>query len=424
MMNVFLEALAHLCIVTTVAIVIVLACRIPLRRFAGASLAYASWSLIPIAIAVFLIAKSLPTSRLGLPMPSTMQAPAILVSSAESASRIGLDAALVWLVVWLIGTCVAVGWFAISQYRFVRSLGSLLRNETTATTIPIFRATERSTGPLVLGLFRSRIVIPADFYERYSEAEQQLVIAHELAHIRRGDLYANAFSTALQIAFWFNPLVHWAAQRMRFDQELACDARVLGASRDLADQAKTYAAAVLKTALPKHASPLACHWQSRHPLNERILNMTAPIPHAALHRAAQTGLIALAAASCYGALAFADRTPKPSEGQYRIDILYASFIFDAASNLTQRRSSFSMIQDAGKPAVFKTGNDGGCEYTITITPVKDDIVQVDAPHVCDGKKSRPKIVTQLGKMSSIGGSNTGEPGAAKIIHNVTMVVTR
>jgi bla regulator protein blaR1 len=134
------------------------------------------------------------------------------------------------------------------------------------TNTPLLRSADTSVGPLVLGLFRSRIIIPADFYERYSEAEQRLVIAHELAHIRGGDLYANAIATVMQILFWFNPLLHWAVSRMRLDQELACDARVLRSTHDFADPAKTYAAAVLKTALPQSASPLACHWQSRHPL--------------------------------------------------------------------------------------------------------------------------------------------------------------
>ncbi len=342
-MSPFLEAFVHLCIVVTAAIVIVLGCRVPLRCYAGASLAYATWLLIPVMIVAFVIAKSIPTAPFGLPMPTAIQAPTILASSRQITSQTDLDVTQVLLAAWLIGMCAMAARFAIRQYRFVRSLGSLTREDSTTTTAPVLRAANTSTGPLVLGLTRSRIVIPADFYERYNEAEQRLVISHELAHISGGDLYANALATLMQIVFWFNPLTHLAASRMRFDQELACDARVLRATHDIADQAKTYAAAVLKTALPKHASPLACHWHSRHPLNERILSMTAPKPLTASRRAAQIGLTALVAACCYGALAFANNTPKTGEGQYRIDFLYTSYTFDSASDLTRRRSSFSMI---------------------------------------------------------------------------------
>jgi bla regulator protein blaR1 len=422
MMNAFLEALVHLCIVVTAAVVVVLACRFALRRLAGASLAYAAWSLVPFAIFVFVIAKSLPTTQLGLPMPAAMQAPAILTSSALNASHIGFDAALGWLAVWLIGMCVTTVWFAMRQYRFVRSLGSLTRDETTATA-PIFRATETSAGPLVLGLFRPRIVIPADFYERYSEAEQRLVIAHELAHIRRGDLYANAFSTLLQIVFWFNPLLHWAVSRMRFDQELACDARVLRDEIDVANQTKMYASAVLKTALPAHASPLACHWQSRHPLNERILNMTASKPRRASRRFAQIGLTALIAASCYGAFAFADKTPKPSEGQYRIDITYTGIDSRLVPPLNEQRRTFSLIQDAGKEASFKVGSRNECEFTFSVSPVHDDQARVTFLQVCGGGQTwNPTVITKLGQEATIKVEGTESDGIS-VSRTLSLVVT-
>jgi bla regulator protein blaR1 len=422
MMNPFLEAFVHLCMIVTVAIVVVLGCRFPLRRYAGARLAYASWLLIPLVIVAFVIAKSIPTAPFGLPVPSAIRAPTILVSSGQIASQTGLDAAHVLLAVWLIGMCAMAAWFAIRQYRFVRSLGLLTRDDSTAATTPLLRAANASTGPLVLGLLRSRIVIPADFYARYSDAEQRLVIAHELAHVRGGDLYANAFATLTQIVFWFNPILHWAASRMRFDQELACDARVLRASHDFADQAKTYAAAVLKTALPKHASPLACHWHSRHPLNERILNMTAPKPRAALRRTAQLGLTTLIAASCYGAIAFADRAENPGEGQYRIDITYTGIDSRLTPPLNEQRKTFALVQDAGKEASFKVGSRSVCEFSFAVSPLDGDRVQVIFPHTCDGVQAwNPKLITKLGQEATI--QRGSDSDGISLSHTINFVVT-
>jgi bla regulator protein blaR1 len=422
MMHSFLEAFVHLCMIVSVAIVSVLGFRIPLRRYAGAGLAYASWLLIPIVILAFVIAKSVPTAPFGLPMPSAIQAPTILASSGQTVSQTGLDAAQGLLAVWVIGMCVMAAWFAMRQYRFVRSLGSLAREAPSATATPIFRAAKTSTGPLVLGLLRPRIVIPSDFCERYSEAERRLVIAHELAHIRSGDLCANAFATLTQIVFWFNPLLHWAASRMRFDQELACDARVLRASHEFADQAKTYAAAVLKTALPKHASPLACHWQSRHPLNERILNMTTPKSRTASRRFAKVGLTALVAAGCYGALAFADRAPKPGEGQYRIDITYTGVDSRLTPPLNEQRKTFTLIQDAGKGASFKVGSRSVCEFSFMVSPLDDDRVQVVFPHTCDGVQAwNPKLITKLGQEATI--QRGTDSDGISLSHAINFVVT-
>ena len=69
--------------------------------------------------------------------------------------------------------------------------------------------------------------VPADFAARYSADEQDLIIAHERQHAARHDPAANALLALLQCAFWFNPLMHLAASRFRFDQELACDAAVM-----------------------------------------------------------------------------------------------------------------------------------------------------------------------------------------------------
>jgi hypothetical protein len=64
--------------------------------------------------------------------------------------------------------------------------------------------------------------------------------------------------------------MHWALGRLRFDQELACDELVLASSKA---PPRIYAKALLKTQLANESSrrmPAGCHWQSVHPLNERI----------------------------------------------------------------------------------------------------------------------------------------------------------
>src|SRR5688572_23252859 len=109
-------------------------------------------------------------------------------------------------------------WFALRQRRFNRLVE---RKAGSAFD------TVSGHGPAVVGWWRSRIVLPEDFRERYSRGERRRVLAHEIAHLRRGDIHAQAFATGLRCLFWFNPLVHYAAGLFRFDQELACDATVL-----------------------------------------------------------------------------------------------------------------------------------------------------------------------------------------------------
>jgi hypothetical protein len=78
---------------------------------------------------------------------------------------------------------------------------------------------------------------------------------------------------------WFNPLMHWAIGWFRFDQELACDALVLAST---GTARRRYAGALLKTQLAADsltaAVPAGCHWQSIHPLTQRIAALKRPLP--------------------------------------------------------------------------------------------------------------------------------------------------
>ena len=82
-------------------------------------------------------------------------------------------------------------------------------------------------GPIAFGIFDRVIAVPADFDRLYDDRERRLALDHELAHHRSGDLVANFFAFVLLCLQWFNPLAWVAHAAFRFDQEAACDARVL-----------------------------------------------------------------------------------------------------------------------------------------------------------------------------------------------------
>jgi hypothetical protein len=88
--------------------------------------------------------------------------------------------------------------------------------------------------------------VPIDFDERYDPRERHLAFDHELAHHRSGDLVVNHIAFALLCLQWFNPLAWLSHTAFRFDQEAACDARVLDkvSGRDRA----AYAQAIAKAA--------------------------------------------------------------------------------------------------------------------------------------------------------------------------------
>ena len=77
------------------------------------------------------------------------------------------------------------------------------------------------------GLFKPRVLLPAHVSD-WSEDRIRIVLAHELAHIRRHDWFIQIAAEAVRTIFWFNPLIWIACTRLRRDSEQACDDVVLG----------------------------------------------------------------------------------------------------------------------------------------------------------------------------------------------------
>ena len=104
------------------------------------------------------------------------------------------------------------------------------------------------------------------------------MLAHEQAHLERGDVLTTTIGVMWLCALWFNPLMYWALARLRFDQELACDAIVLARSQA---GRRRYAHTLLKAQLAADSPwriPISCHWLSTHPLKERIAMLKRPSP--------------------------------------------------------------------------------------------------------------------------------------------------
>ena len=81
------------------------------------------------------------------------------------------------------------------------------------------------------GWQRPTIVIPAGA-EAWSAERIGVVLAHECAHIRRGDWAVQIAAEMLRAACWFNPLLWLVCRRLRDESERACDDAVLAEGTD------------------------------------------------------------------------------------------------------------------------------------------------------------------------------------------------
>jgi beta-lactamase regulating signal transducer with metallopeptidase domain len=98
---------------------------------------------------------------------------------------------------------------------------------TNVRTVVGLAITDRVKSPFLFGFVRPRILIPAGLQNHIPMEEMQYIFLHELAHLKRSDIWIGWIVAVLQSFHWFNPLVWWAFIRMRADRELACDALAL-----------------------------------------------------------------------------------------------------------------------------------------------------------------------------------------------------
>lgn len=252
---------------SSAALAFVLMLRVPMRQGFGARAAYALWLLVPASLLALCVPA--PTLQRQWTLPKPMFDASPMTATAVTAIPFDPRAALVLL--WVVGALmvlVVVGW---RQHRLSRDLQARPIDGDDA-----WRSSRSDISPMVIGLWRTRIVLPADFERRFDADEQALVRSHEHMHLRGQDVRVNALALLLLALSWFNPLAWWSWRRFRFDQELACDALVIERHPR---KRRTYANAMLKAQLDHGLLPLGCHWSSTHPLARRIAMLNRKTPN-------------------------------------------------------------------------------------------------------------------------------------------------
>lgn len=101
---------------------------------------------------------------------------------------------------------------------------------------------EKVTTAAVYGIFRPRIILPANYAERDIDA----VLEHERTHIKSGDNLWRVLAFLCAAVHWFNPLAWLFLKKFTEDIEFACDEKVL-AGKSVEEQ-KRYASALLNCA--------------------------------------------------------------------------------------------------------------------------------------------------------------------------------
>src|SRR5882724_4846490 len=153
--------------------------------------------------------------------------------------------------------------------------------------------------PAVCGFGRPVILIPRHLAESLSVTQMRGVLLHELAHIKRGDVWVNHVQTLLQIFYWWHPLVWLANSHIRRLREQAVDETV---RVQMGAEGESYASTLIEVAKlnlhrPLPALGLIGIVESGSALAQRIKHLLeSPVPQTAKLRLASLAAIVLTGA--------------------------------------------------------------------------------------------------------------------------------
>ncbi len=148
------------------------------------------------------------------------------------------EATLPWFVgVWAVGVFalslrLGVGWFQVQRLRrrsvepldewLGERLADLQRRLRVSRPVRLVKSALVEV-PTVIGWLRPVILLPASTLSGLSPLQLELILAHELAHLRRGDYWVNLFQILLETLLFYHPAVWWVSRCVREDRELCCD---------------------------------------------------------------------------------------------------------------------------------------------------------------------------------------------------------
>lgn len=225
------EELVQALILSSVTLAFLISARSLLVKWLGAKGFYRMWWMVPASLVLPLMPES------SLPNNDIFKYAVNLESTVNSIDQTLLTNWQAGLIVWGLVAILLTVFLGKGHHSFLRRVDPQPVNAKFKSELHTLTGIEISnlkifsschvTSPFIDGVFRPYLVLPTSFTQDLTAQQCQLILRHELQHLRQGDLQWNFLAQLLLIAFWFNPLAWIAFGNFRVAQEMACDESVL-----------------------------------------------------------------------------------------------------------------------------------------------------------------------------------------------------
>ena len=257
-------------------------------RYAAGLAALALLALWPLATLISLRPHSFGADVVGGVMTDGAALHALATGGFDLATLVG--GLLPWLVsLWIVGVLV-MGWRALRQWHHLAQLArrwAVASPELETVVAELSRrfgfmrkvrvlVSPRVDTPMLIGWLKPVVLLPTAVALGFPRQQLELILAHELGHLRRYDHLVNLAQALLETLLFYHPVVHWISREVRNERELCCDALVLRQTRgEPREYAQTLAALEELRQVPA-AFALAASGGELLERVRRIIGMPAP----------------------------------------------------------------------------------------------------------------------------------------------------
>ncbi len=168
----------------------------------------------------------------------------------------------------------------------------------------------RLAAPILVGIFKPMILLPSAALSAWSVEQLEMVLLHELAHIRRWDNLVNLMQRIVEALLFFHPVVWWLSAWIRLEREMCCDQFVVARTGN----PRAYAQTLASLALPEPITRTGALAMAENRLViriRRILNLEDRTMHVSAKSLVFTSALLVAALIGVGLYANVDKA-KPA----------------------------------------------------------------------------------------------------------------
>jgi beta-lactamase regulating signal transducer with metallopeptidase domain len=230
-------------------------------------------------------------NALGSSQPTTQENRESTVTASETRTRVtsfnvDLQKVLPYIsLAWMVGVAalslrLLISFYLLRKYRkqsfelsepwIVERMQGLAKRLKMQQHIALFQ-TNTLAVPAVMGVLKPLVLLPSSLVSGLSVGQLELLLAHELAHIKRRDYLVNILQTLAETLLFYHPVVWWVSKVIRQEREHCCDDLALQVT---GQSAVEYADVLLRLEKSRQTLALAANSGSLLKRVERLLSPT------------------------------------------------------------------------------------------------------------------------------------------------------